>query len=200
MESLRKYLGFIVYGLFIFACVFGVISKFTDITHTFDGVNDFWGFLSVVATWATELVVWTIAFIMGIVAMTKLTKMTPAQSDSKAVTFVMLGALAEFIGLSLLLIVNAKYDTVSYLKGDTFWFPWIASMLVIVGVIVRKVSFGNNVLVGKIFGACLALIMFVVAILLMGQRGDMAKVTWIFFMIAYAGLTAYPLLSSPLKQ
>ena len=200
MESLRKYLGYIVYGLFMFACVFGVISKFTDAADAFKGINDFDSFMSFVATWLTELIVWTVAFIMAIVAMTKLSRMTPEQQDSKAVTWVLLGALAEFIGLSVLLIVYAKLNTVKYLEGDTFWFPWIASLLVVIGVIVRKVSFAKNVLVGKIFAAALALVMFVVAIILMGQRGDMAKVTWVFFMIAYAGLCAFPLLSSPLKK
>lgn len=200
MESLRKYLGYIVYGLFLFACVFGVISKFTDAADAFKGISDFDSFMSFIATWLTELIVWTIAFIMAIVAMTKLSRMTPEQQDGKAVTFVLLGALAEFIGLSVLLIVYAKIGTVDVLKGDTFWFPWIASMLVVIGVIVRKVSLSKNVLASKICGAALALIMMVVAILLMGQQGDMKKVTWIFFIIAYAALCAFPLLSSPLKK
>lgn len=200
MESLRKYLGYIVYGLFLFACVFGVISKFTDAADAFKGISDFDSFMSFIATWLTELIVWTIAFIMTIVAMTKLSRMTPEQQDGKAVTFVLLGALAEFIGLSVLLIVYAKLGTVDVLKGDTFWFPWIASMLVVIGVIVRKVSLSKNVLASKICGAALALIMMVVAILLMGQQGDMKKVTWIFFIIAYAALCAFPLLSSPLKK
>lgn len=200
MESLRKYLGYIVYGLFLFACVFGVISKFTDAADAFKGISDFDSFMSFIATWLTELIVWTIAFIMAIVAMTKLSRMTPEQQDGKAVTFVLLGALAEFIGLSVLLIVYAKLGTVDVLKGDTFWFPWIASMLVVIGVIVRKASLSKNVLASKICGAALALIMMVVAILLMGQQGDMKKVTWIFFIIAYAALCAFPLLSSPLKK
>ena len=200
MESLRKYLGYIVYGLFLFACVFGVISKFTDAADAFKGINDFDSFMSFIATWLTELIVWTIAFIMAIVAMTKLSRMTPEQQDGKAVTFVLLGALAEFIGLSVLLIVYAKLHTVDVLKGDTFWFPWIASLLVVIGVIVRKASLSKNVLASKICGAALALIMMVVAILLMGQQGDMKKVTWVFFIIAYAALVAFPLLSSPLKQ
>lgn len=200
MESLRKYLGYIVYGLFLFACVFGVISKFTDAADAFKGISDFDSFMSFIATWLTELIVWTIAFIMAIVAMTKLSRMTPEQQDGKAVTFVLLGALAEFIGLSVLLIVYAKLNTVDVLKGDTFWFPWIASLLVVIGVIVRKASLSKNVLASKICGAALALIMMVVAILLMGQQGDMKKVTWIFFIIAYAALCAFPLLSSPLKK
>ena len=200
MESLRKYLGYIVYGLFLFACVFGVISKFTDAADAFKGIDGFDGFMSFVATWLTELIVWTVAFIMAIVAMTKLSRMTPEQQDGKAITWVMLGALAEFIGLSVLLIVYAKLGTVDLLKGDTFWFPWIASMLVIIGIIVRKVSLAKNVLASKICGAALAVVMMVVAILLMGQRGDMAKVTWVFFIIAYAALAAFPLLSSPLKK
>lgn len=200
MESLRKYLGYIVYGLFLFACVFGVISKFTDAADAFKGISDFDSFMSFIATWVTELIVWTIAFIMAIVAMTKLSRMTPEQQDGKAVTFVLLGALAEFIGLSILLIVYAKIGTVDLLKGDTFWFPWIASMLVVIGVIVRKASLSKHVLASKICGAVLALIMMVVAILLMGQQGDMKKVTWIFFIIAYVALGAFPLLSSPLKK
>lgn len=200
MESLRKYLGYIVYGFFLFACVFGVIGKFTDAEQAFKNLGGFDELLRFLATWLTELIVWIVAFIMAIVAMTKLSKMTPEQQDGKAVTFVMLGSLAEFIGLALLLILAAKTNQMDLLFPGKTWAIFVLSALVLVGAIVRKVSLAKNVLASKICGAVLALIMMVVAILLMTDYKEMGQVTWVMFIIAYALLCAYPLLSSPLKK
>lgn len=200
MKALRKILGLIVYGFFGFACFFGLVTKFIDIQDTFDGVTDFWTGLNMISTWLTEVIIWAIALIIVVIAMIKLIVMKPAQAERKGLSFVMLGAMAEFIGLILLLLIAIHTKQVDSLAVDVVWFPLVASGAVIVGVIIRKTVLRKVVIVGKILSSLLAITMMVISILYLCDRGHMERATWIFFAIAYAALAVYPFLCGPLKK
>lgn len=201
MESLRKYLGYVFFGLVLAAAAVGVIIYTTDVVEAFKGIHDFDGFLNFVATWLSRVVCWTIITIMSIITLVKLNNYDAKAKDNKGVTFVLIAALAELIGAIILLIAAIKLKTVQHLPAE-FWIILVLLIILIVANIVRKVSFANNVLVGKIMCAALALIMFVVMIVTMSMYHAQGKllITYVLWLIAFAGLVAAPLLSSPLKQ
>ena len=199
MESLRKYLGYVFFGLVLLASAVGVIIYCTDIINVFKGVNSFETFLQTALAYIARIVCWTIIAIMSIVTLTKLNNMNGQQKDYKGVTLVVIAAIAEFIGAVGLMIVYFKAGAAGNIPGK-LWALAIVCVLIFVADIVRKVSFGKNVLVNKIMCAAIALVMFVVVILLMEGTGGKLLVTFVLWMLTYAGLVANPLLSSPLNK
>ena len=199
MESLRKYLGYVVFGLFALAAVLGVIFKLTDhLADQLKNIKSFDAFLFWAAAWLSRVVCWTVIAVMAIIAMVKLSELDAQKADNKVVKLVAIAALAEFLALLLLLILAIKNNAIKGFGGKS-WAVLIISGLVLVGAIVRKVSFANNNFVAKIMAAALALVMFVLAIVMLGDLGKTDKTCFIFFIIAYVGAIAHPLLSSELK-
>ena len=199
MESLRKYLGYIVFIFVAVAAAVGVIVYVTDAGEVFKAVHDFDSFLLTLFPWLARVICWTIIAIMSIVATIKLGNMDAKKRDDKGVTLIVVAALAEFLAMLALIIVMFKLNASNAIPGKA-WALLIISVLVIVAAIVRKVSFANKTLVSKIMAAALALTMFVVMIVSMdGARGK-GLIVFILWMLSYALLTAHPLLSSPLKD
>ena len=199
MESLRKYLGYIVFIFVAVAAAVGVIVYVTEVGEVFKAVHDFDSFMLTLFPWLARVICWTIIAIMAIVATVKLGNLDAPQRDNKCVKFVVVGALAEFLAMLALIIVMFKINASKYIPGKA-WALLVVTALVLVAAIVRKVSFANNVLVGKIMAAALALVMFVVMIISSDGAAGKGMVAFILWIIGYALLTAHPLLSSPLKQ
>ena len=199
MESLRKYLGYVFFGLVLAAAAVGVIIYTTDIVSAIKGIDSFEGFLYFVATWLSRVVCWTIIAIMSIVTLVKLDKHDGQAKDNKGVKLVVIAAIAELIGCIVLLIFYAKAGTLGNLPGK-FWALFVILILIIVAAIVRKVSFAKNVLVGKIMAAAIALVMFIIMIISMEGTGGKYLLVYVLWLLALAGLVANPLLSSPLNK
>ena len=199
MESLRKYLGYVFFGLVLAAAAVGVIIYTTDIVNAIKGIDSFEGFLYFVATWLARVVCWTVIAIVSIITLVKLDKHDGQAKDNKGVKLVVIAAIAELIGCIVLLIFYGKAGQLGNLPGK-FWALFVFAILIIVAAIVRKVSFANNVLVGKIMAAAIALVLFVIMILSMEGAGGKYLLVYVLWILALAGLVANPLLSSPLKQ
>ena len=199
MESLRKYLGYIVFIFVAVAAAVGVIVYVTEVGEVFKAVHDFDSFMLTLFPWLARVICWTIIAIMAIVATVKLGNLDAPQRDNKCVKFVVVGALAEFLAMLALIIVMFKINASKYIPGKA-WALLVVTALVLVAAIVRKVSFAQNNLVSKIMAAALALVMFVVMIISSDGAAGKGLVVFILWIIGYALLTAHPLLSSPLKQ
>lgn len=200
MESLRKYLGYVVFGLFALAAVLGVIFKLTDhLSDQLKGIKDFDSFLMWAASWLARVICWTVIAVMAIIAMVKLGELDAKKADDKVVKLVAIAALAEFLAQLLVMIVFTKEKVLGDLFKAWNWIVLIMSALVLVGAIVRKVSLGGNVLVGKICAAALAVVLLIVFIIELSHLGKTDKTCFIFFIIAFVGAIAQPLLSSELK-
>ena len=104
-------------------------------------------------------------------------------------------------GLLLLVESSDEHAEIYKVFASAFFAAlFVFAILIIVAAIVRKVSFANNVLVGKIMAASIALVLFVIMILSMEGAGGKYLLVYVLWIIALAGLVANPLLSSPLKQ
>jgi len=198
MENLRKILGYVFFGVVLAAAAIGVIIYITDIVDVFKSVNSFDAFLMLAGSYLARIVCWTIIAILGVFALIKCAKYDAKARDDKGVTFILIAAIAELIGMVCYIMLYAKNNAFGQIPGK-IWALTVIMIMVIVAVIVRKAAFAQNVLVGKIMAAALALVMFVVMIVLMDGVQGKYLVTYILWMLAYGGLVAAPLLSSPLK-
>lgn len=198
MESLRKYLGVIVLGILGVAFAVGAIIQLTDAGTVFKGVKDFDSLLQLAFAWLSRSIIWTIAAIVGIVALVKSADLDAKGRDNKVAKLVALGALAEFLGALGLIILSFKVK--AYKVDGKVWVILILSALVLVAGLVRKISFGENVLINKIMAAAMALVLFVVIIMVMGDsKAGKWALTCVLFMLGYIAACAHPLLSSDLK-
>lgn len=206
MESLRKVLGYVVLGLIALAAVLGVVFKLTDagdqFKATFDDGFDFDRLLNFVASWVAQLVCWAIMAVVAILALLKEAKGMEAKAlDNKVLKLVVIGAIAEFIAGLVKVILGAKVGPMDLWMGGNSWVLFIFAILVIAAALVRKIVFKDNNLIGKCIAAGAGLLMFIAAILWLGDvKGSSSlTTTWVFFLIAYIAATASPLLSSDLK-
>ena len=206
MESLRKVLGYIVLGLIALAAVLGVVFKLTDTSDqfkaAFDDGFDLDRLLNFLASWAIQLVCWVIIAVSAILALLKEAKGMDAKTlDNKVLKLVVIGAIAELVAQIVKIILGAKVGPMDGWMGGNSWVVFVFSALVIAAALVRKIVFKDNNLIGKCLAAGAGLLMFIIAILWLGDAHGSSSLTttWVFFLIAYIAATASPLLSSDLK-
>ena len=185
MESLRKWLGVAVLGLFGAAALFGVINLLVNAGDTFD--HGFEGDMVLVLglPWILRLIGWVAIIAFAVLGVLKLLKAVEGLED-KVALLVLIEAILEFVVYFLALIVYIKNDAIKHVAGK-HWALLFVTLLVIVALLVRMFALKENGLVGGIILAACALAMFVVFIIFLDGAKELALITWLFFMFAALG-------------
>ena len=197
MENLRKFLGYIVFGVVAAFAVIASILFFVNILDAFKNIQSFDDFLQLALLYLSRVVCWIVMAVIAIIGMVRLQKMDAQKQDNTGALLVFVGAIAELFYVIGVIYVYSKYHL--NIEGKV-WALLIFSTMVIAAFIVRAVGFSKNILVGKIIAASMALIMFIIMLVGVDALAEKLKICLILMAIAYGGLVAFPLLSSPLKK
>lgn len=199
MESIRKYIGYAAFCAAALAAAVGVIILFTDIAAAFKMINSFGGFIRFGGYWLAKVVCWAGIAVIAVLTVLKMGQLDANKRNDRISLMAGIGALAEFASCLVTLVFAIKNNVAGYLGGK-FWVLFIFTILVIAAFFVRRFVFGKNLFVGKIMAAAAAFVMFIVFCLYFDGASTRGIIYGIFWVLAYAVMTAHPLLASPIKE